>query len=101
MVRWTPARSPGRGAGLAAHLEGARLFNATVALGCAAAGLAGLMDTVSVCLSKGLDAPAGSVLAGPGDLIARARLRKTRIFQPKFFEEFSAPGRAVRFPSAP
>lgn len=63
----------GRGAGLAVHLDGARFFNATVALGCAETELAGLMDTISVCLSKGLGAPAGSVLAGPGDLIARAR----------------------------
>ncbi|UWQ28100.1 low-specificity L-threonine aldolase [Leisingera sp. M523] len=67
------AATAGRTAGLAVHLDGARFFNATVALGCSEAALAGLMDTVSICLSKGLGTPAGSVLAGPADLIAKAR----------------------------
>ena len=66
-----------RAAGLSVHLDGARFFNAVTALGCAPADLAGLVDTVSVCLSKGLGAPVGSVLVGPADLIARGlRLRK-------------------------
>ena len=55
------------------HLDGARFFNGITALGCAETDLAGLADTVSVCLSKGLGAPAGSVLVGPADLIASAR----------------------------
>jgi threonine aldolase len=59
--------------GLATHLDGARLFNAIVKLKiderCAAAGF----DSVSVCLSKGLGAPAGSVLLGSSDVIAAAR----------------------------
>ncbi|WP_291730670.1 low-specificity L-threonine aldolase [Leisingera sp. F5] len=67
------AANAGRNAGLAVHLDGARFFNAAIALGCAEADLAGLADSVSICLSKGLGAPAGSVLAGPQDLIAKAR----------------------------
>jgi threonine aldolase len=59
--------------GLALHLDGARLFNAAVALGVDAAELAAPVDTVSICLSKGLGAPIGSVLCGPAELIARAR----------------------------
>ena len=63
--------------GLATHLDGARLFNAAVASGRAVADLARPFDTVSVCFSKGLGAPAGSALVGPRDLIARAlRIRK-------------------------
>ncbi len=59
--------------GLARHLDGARLFNAVVATGIPAADWAGHFDTVSVCFSKGLGAPVGSALCGPGDLIRRAR----------------------------
>lgn len=58
--------------GLATHLDGARLFNAVVATGIEAARWAEQFDTVSVCFSKGLGAPVGSALAGPGDLIAEA-----------------------------
>ncbi len=59
--------------GLATHLDGARLFNAATALGVPAAQLAAGFDSVSICLSKGLGAPVGSVLAGSRDFIARAR----------------------------
>ncbi len=59
--------------GLATHLDGARLFNAVVATGTAAAEWAAHFDTVSVCFSKGLGAPVGSALSGPKELIARAR----------------------------
>jgi threonine aldolase len=63
--------------GLGCHLDGARLFNAAVALGLPAATLAQPFDTVSVCLSKGLGAPVGSLLVGSKAAIARARrLRK-------------------------
>jgi threonine aldolase len=67
--------------GLATHLDGARLFNAAVGLGgdpCAnARAMAELFDSVSVCFSKGLGAPAGSALVGSAELIARAkRVRK-------------------------
>jgi len=59
--------------GLALHLDGARLFNAAVATGCDAAEIAGACDSVSICLSKGLGAPVGSVLAGRRDFVAAAR----------------------------
>lgn len=63
--------------GLACHLDGARIFNAAVAMGVPAAEVAAPFDTVSACLSKGLGAPVGSVLAGPAELIGKARrLRK-------------------------
>ncbi len=63
--------------GLALHLDGARLFNAAAASGLAAAEYAALCDTVSICLSKGLGAPVGSVLVGDASVIRRAqRARK-------------------------
>jgi threonine aldolase len=63
--------------GACVHLDGARLFNAAVALNVSADAVAQSADTVSLCLSKGLSAPAGAVLAGPAATIARARrLRK-------------------------
>ncbi len=63
--------------GLKIHLDGARLLNAAVRLGVAPAALAAPMDSVSICLSKGLGAPVGSVLAGSAEFIARAyRARK-------------------------
>ena len=65
--------------GLATHLDGARLFNAVVASGIPAVEWAQHFDTVSVCFSKGLGAPVGSALAGPRDLIARAR-RHRKLF---------------------
>jgi threonine aldolase len=63
--------------GLPMHLDGARLWNASVATGQTPGALARHFVTVSVCFSKGLGAPAGSVLAGPKELIERAvRFRK-------------------------
>lgn len=63
--------------GVRVHLDGARLMNAAVASGCTAAELAAPCNTVSLCLSKGLGAPVGSVLAGDEATIARAwRFRK-------------------------
>lgn len=60
--------------GVAVHLDGARLFNAAAALGVSdVRELTQYCDTVMCCLSKGLCAPVGSVLAGPKDLIWRAR----------------------------
>ncbi|HUU73955.1 MAG TPA: low-specificity L-threonine aldolase [Burkholderiales bacterium] len=59
--------------GLALHLDGARLFNAAVALKVPVSDISDQFDTVSVCLSKGLGAPVGSVLCGPRDLIVKAR----------------------------
>jgi threonine aldolase len=62
-----------RAHGLPLHMDGARLFNAAVALGVPVATLARPADTIMVCLSKGLSAPVGSLLAGPASCIARAR----------------------------
>jgi len=59
--------------GLSSHLDGARLFNAQVASGIPAARLARGFDTISVCFSKGLGAPVGSVLCGSAETIHRAR----------------------------
>jgi len=59
--------------GLATHLDGARIFNASVQLGVPARGLCAGFDSVSVCLSKGLGAPAGTLLLGNAELIAKAR----------------------------
>jgi threonine aldolase len=61
------------GKGLATHLDGARLFNAAVALGVAPRDVARGFDTASICLSKGLGAPVGSVLVGPREFIERAK----------------------------
>lgn len=65
--------SAARDSGLAVHLDGARLWNAAVALGVPPAVLTVGVDTVSVCLSKGLGAPVGSVLAGSHERVAHAR----------------------------
>ncbi len=63
--------------GLATHLDGARVMNAAVASGRDPAAVVAGFDSVSLCLSKGLGAPIGSVLVGPRDFIAAARrLRK-------------------------
>ncbi len=59
--------------GLATHLDGARVFNAQVASGIAVARIARDFDSVSVCLSKALGAPIGSLICGPRDFIKRAR----------------------------
>ena len=59
--------------GLRLHLDGARLFNAAVALGVGAADIATHCHSVSVCLSKGLGAPVGSLLCGDAAFVAAAR----------------------------
>jgi threonine aldolase len=66
------------GAGVAVHLDGARLWNAHVATGIPLSEYAACADTVSVCLSKGLGAPVGSLLAGPAELVAEARIWRKR-----------------------
>ena len=65
-----------RSHGLAVHLDGARLMNAVVALGVSVESFVAPMDTVSLCLSKGLGAPVGTVLCGPADFIRRARRQR-------------------------
>ena len=65
--------------GLGLHLDGARLWNAHVATGTALSELAAGFDTVSVCLSKGLGAPVGSVLLASAERIAEARVWRKRL----------------------
>jgi threonine aldolase len=59
--------------GIPVHLDGARLFNAAVALGLPACALAEGADSATFCVSKGLGAPIGSILCGTAEFIARAR----------------------------
>ena len=77
MAYLSDATALARRHGLATHLDGARLFNAAVGLGgdprANARAMAELFDSVSVCFSKGLGAPAGSALVGSKELIANAR----------------------------
>lgn len=65
--------------GLRVHMDGARVFNAGSALGVPVREIAAPADTIMFCLSKGLGAPVGSMLAGPADLIARGRLYRKRL----------------------
>jgi threonine aldolase len=59
--------------GLHLHVDGARIFHAAVALGVPVTDLSAPADSVSVCLSKGLSAPVGALLAGDDEFVARAR----------------------------
>ena len=61
---------------LPVHLDGARIFNAAAALGCKAKDIAARADSVMCCLSKGLCAPVGSLLAGKKEFVAEARLKR-------------------------
>ena len=61
------------------HMDGARLFNAVARSGLAPARIVANVDTVMTCLSKGLGAPVGSLLAGPADLITRARIHRKQL----------------------
>jgi len=70
-------RDVAEGAGIPVHLDGARLWHACMETGHTPAEFGAVADTVMVCLSKGLGAPVGSLLAGPGDLMERAwRIRR-------------------------
>jgi threonine aldolase len=68
-----------RGAGVAVHLDGARIWNAHVASGVDLAVYGGLADTASVCFSKGLGTPVGSVLLASAERIAVGRLWRKRL----------------------
>jgi threonine aldolase len=68
-----------RGLGLAVHVDGARLFNATVAKGYSPADVGRHVDTISVCFSKGLGCPMGSILVGSAETIRKAR-RARKLF---------------------
>jgi threonine aldolase len=61
---------------LPVHLDGARIFNAAAALGIKAGDIAARADSVMFCLSKGLCAPVGSLLAGPKDFVEEARMKR-------------------------
>jgi len=65
--------------GLKVHLDGARIFNAAVALGKSARDLTAKADTVMVCISKGLGAPVGALLAGTVEARAAGRLYRKRL----------------------
>ncbi len=67
-----------RSRGLKVHLDGARLWNASVATGVPIATWAACADTVMMCFSKGLGAPVGSILAGSADAVRRARRTRKR-----------------------
>jgi len=73
LARLEAVTAVARDLGIAAHLDGARLWNATAAGGVPEAEYAAGFDTVAVCFSKGLGAPMGSALAGGRDVIDRAR----------------------------
>jgi len=68
-----------RAAGVGYHLDGARLWNAHVATGVPLETYGRLFDTVSLCFSKGLGAPVGSVLVSSAERIARARVQRKRL----------------------
>lgn len=65
--------------GLPVHMDGARIFNASAALGIPVSQIAAKLDTVMFCLSKGLGAPVGSMVVGPRSLIDRGRLYRKRL----------------------
>ena len=73
LARQQALAATARKAAVPVHMDGARLFNAAVALGVDAAHLAACADSVMFCLSKGLGAPFGSVLCGTREFIAKAR----------------------------
>ena len=73
------AAAVAREAGAAVHLDGARIFNAALALETDAAAIAATADTVAFCFSKGLGAPVGSVLTGPREVIGRARVLRRQL----------------------
>jgi len=63
----------------AVHLDGARIWNAHVATGVPLRQYGAVADVLAVCLSKGLGAPVGSLVVGPADLVAEARVRRKRL----------------------
>ena len=69
----------GRKNGIPVHTDGARLFNAAIRLGVPVARVAAHTDSVTFCISKGLSAPVGSILAGSRDFITKARAYRRMI----------------------
>jgi len=70
---WADAR------GIGVHLDGARIWNAHVATGTPLSSYGAVADAISVCLSKGLGAPVGSLVLGTADAVAQARVRRKRM----------------------
>ena len=68
-----PLAEAARAHGMAVHIDGARIWNASVALGVPPSELTSVADSVTFCLSKGLSAPVGSVVTGSAEFISRAR----------------------------
>ncbi len=79
LAQWQAVARLAHAEGLAVHLDGARLWNAHIATGVSLAELSAPADTVSVCLSKGLGAPAGSVVAASRERIKRVRRLRKRM----------------------
>src|SRR5216684_8225167 len=73
------ASKAARSHGLRVHLDGARIFNASVAAGTDVADIAACADTVTFCLSKGLGCPAGSVFCGSAESVDQARRWRKRL----------------------
>jgi threonine aldolase len=73
LERLSQIRAVANEKGLPMHLDGARIFNASVKLGVEASQIAKYFDSIQFCLSKGLSAPVGSILAGDKAFIAKAR----------------------------
>ena len=73
------ASDAARANGLRIHLDGARIFNAAVALGVEASEIAACADTVTFCLSKGLACPIGSIFCGPEETVVEARRWRKRL----------------------
>ncbi|HRD63592.1 MAG TPA: beta-eliminating lyase-related protein, partial [Nocardioides sp.] len=67
------------GVGAGVHLDGARIWNAHVATGVPLAEYGAIASVLSVCLSKGLGAPVGSLMVGSRDAVAEARVRRKRM----------------------
>jgi threonine aldolase len=65
--------------GLSVHLDGARLFNASAALGVEPSEIAKSVDSVQICLSKALGAPVGSLICSSGEFVARARRWRKKV----------------------
>jgi threonine aldolase len=70
------AADTAHGLGLKVHLDGARIFNAALALGLKVTDIAGCADSVMFCVSKGLCAPVGSLVCGTKEFIDRARVNR-------------------------
>lgn len=78
LVRLHALAAAARERGVRVHLDGARLWNASIATGVPIAEWAACADTLMMCFSKGLGAPVGSILCGPADVVHRARRARKR-----------------------